>query len=77
MTKLRCLCRLEGFLAIKLLYFCLKGRVTDIQVLQTPDRRLSEEVVGALRRSPRWVPAQQDGRIVRVRYTIPVQFTIR
>ncbi len=55
----------------------LKGRVTDIQVLQTPDRRLSEEVVGALRRSPRWVPAQQDGRIVRVRYTIPVQFTIR
>lgn len=50
------------------------GRVTDVRILQSPDRRLSEEVVQALRRSPRWEPCRQDGREVSVQYTLPVQF---
>lgn len=53
------------------------GRVGSIRILQTPDRRLSDEVVRALGRSPRWEPAVRDGRAVNMRLTLPILFRIR
>ena len=34
------------------------GRLTNIQVLQTPDRSLSEEAIRVLSKSPKWSPRQ-------------------
>ena len=34
------------------------GRLTNIQVLQTPDRSLSEEAIRVLSKSPKWSPGQ-------------------
>ena len=45
------------------------GRLTNIQVLQTPDRSLSEEA--------KWSPGKQRNQPVRVRYTLPVEFRIQ
>ena len=50
------------------------GRLTNIRVLQTPDRSLSAEAVRALESSPRWKPGELHGRKVPVEITIPVDF---
>ena len=53
------------------------GRLTNIQVLQTPDRSLSEEAIRVLQQSPKWSPGKQRNQAVRVRYTLPVEFRIQ
>ncbi|MEB0303129.1 energy transducer TonB, partial [Mucilaginibacter sp. 5C4] len=35
-----------------------------------------EEAIRVLKRSPRWKPGIQNGRPVRVQYSIPVNFTL-
>jgi TonB family protein len=53
-----------------------QGTITEINVLQTPDNSLSDEVVRILKSSPKWTPGIQDGKAVRVKYTLPVDFRI-
>lgn len=53
------------------------GRLTNIQVLQTPDRSLSEEAVRVLSKSPKWSPGKQRNQVVRVKYTLPVDFRVQ
>ena len=53
------------------------GRLTNVQVLSTPDRSLSEEAVRVLQLSPRWSPGKQRNQPVRVKYTLPVDFRIQ
>ena len=53
------------------------GRLTNIQVLQTPDRSLSDEAIRVLQQSPKWSPGKQRNQPVRVRYTLPVEFRIQ
>ena len=52
------------------------GSVTNIQVLQSPDRSLGEEASRVLGTSPKWEPGQQSSQKVRVKYTLPVMFQI-
>lgn len=53
------------------------GSLTNIEVLQTPDRSLSEEAIRVLKTSPKWEPGRQRNQPVRVKYTLPVAFQIR
>ena len=53
------------------------GRLTNIQVLQTPDRSLSEEAIRVLNKSPKWSPGKQRNQVVRVKYTLPVDFRVQ
>lgn len=53
------------------------GRLTNIQVLSTPDRSLSEAAVEVLERSPKWTPGKQRNQTVRVKYTLPVDFRVQ
>lgn len=50
------------------------GRLTQIHILQSPDRSLSDEAVRVLKRSPRWEPGRRNGRKVLIKYTMPVDF---
>lgn len=52
------------------------GAVTGIKILQSPDESLSEEIKRVLEKSPRWVPGQEAGKAVSVKFTIPVDFTV-
>jgi TonB family protein len=52
------------------------GAVTDIRALRGPGHGLNEEAVRALSLSPKWAPGIQNGRRVRVQYTVPVNFTL-
>ncbi len=53
------------------------GSVTNIQVLQTPDPVLSDEVVRVVADSPKWKPGKQRNEAVRVSYILPVDFRIQ
>lgn len=53
------------------------GRLTNIEVLQSPDRSLSEEAVRVLNKSPKWSPGKQRNQPVRIKYTLPVEFRVQ
>lgn len=51
------------------------GSVSTIELLQSPDRILSEEARRVVSSSPKWTPGRQNGHLVRVRYMLPVDFS--
>lgn len=52
------------------------GHITDIQVVSSPHYALEEEAIRVLKRSPKWQPGIQNGIPVKVKYTLPVTFSI-
>ncbi len=52
------------------------GTLSNIQILQSPDSSLAEEAIRVLNMSPKWVPGKQRNQPVRVRFTLPVVFSI-
>lgn len=52
------------------------GRLTNIKVLSSPDRALTEEAMRVLKLSPKWSPGMQRNQPVRISYTLPVEFRI-
>ena len=51
------------------------GSVSDFQALQSPDKILVNEVVRVFKLTPKWEPGMQNGKAVRVKYTVPIVFT--
>lgn len=52
------------------------GRLTDIKVVRGLGYGTDEEAVRVLKNSPKWSPGVQNGREVRVQYTIPIFFQL-
>ena len=52
------------------------GTLTNIEVLQSPDRSLSEEAIRVLKTSPKWTPGKQRNMAARVQYNLPVIFQL-
>ncbi len=52
------------------------GHLTDIKVLRSAGYGLDEEVVRVLKLVPPWKPGIQNGRPVRVMYTLPFNFQL-
>lgn len=52
------------------------GSLTDVQVLKGLGFGTDEEALRVLKAMPRWKPGRQSGRPVRVRFTLPVTFTL-
>jgi TonB family protein len=50
------------------------GTVTDVNILRGVDPMLDAEAVRVLKSMPKWNPGKQRGKVVRVKYTIPVLF---
>lgn len=53
------------------------GKVSNAEVLASPDPTLSEAALSVVRQSPRWIPGRLDGRPVRVRLSIPIDFNLQ
>lgn len=53
------------------------GRIGLMKILQTSDPEFSKEALRVLQLSPRWTPGMQDGKVVRVKYTLPLDFRLR
>jgi len=52
------------------------GSLTDIKVLREPGNGLGDEAVRVLKLAPRWKAGIQNGKPVRVQFTIPVNFSL-
>lgn len=53
------------------------GSLTDIKVVRGIGSGCDEEAQRVLRNSPKWTPGIQNGRPVRVQYTMPISFTLQ
>jgi protein TonB len=52
------------------------GSLTDIKVTRGIGSGCDEEAVRVLKNSPKWKPGIQNGRPVRVQYSVPIAFTL-
>ncbi len=52
------------------------GSIVDVTVLRSPDDNLSKEAERVVKSMPKWKPARQGGRPVRMRYVLPVMFRL-
>lgn len=52
------------------------GSVTDIKVAKSVHPLLDAEAVRVASSMPRWQPATKDGQPVRIRYTLPITFSL-
>lgn len=54
-----------------------RGQVTNVQVIQSPDRSLADEAVRVVRTMPDWKPGKQGNKGVKVTYQLPVKFRLQ
>lgn len=50
------------------------GSITDIQVSRGVDPSLDKEAIRVLSSMPHWIPGKQNGKVVRVKCSVPVTF---
>lgn len=50
------------------------GSIGHAEIIRGIDRRFDEEALRVVRGMPRWKPGRDQGKAVRVRYTMPVRF---
>jgi periplasmic protein TonB len=53
------------------------GRISDVKVVKGIGFGCDEEAVRVIAAAPPWIPGKQGGRPVKVRYTVPVNFTLQ
>jgi protein TonB len=53
------------------------GSISNVQVLRSPDPSLASEAVRVVKSMPRWTPGRQNGKPVRVKYSVPVNFRLQ
>lgn len=53
------------------------GRLTNFEVVRTPDERLNAEAIRVLHLTEPWIPAKNNGRDVRSRFCMPITFHIK
>lgn len=54
-----------------------EGNVSDVEALTMKRTKLAEVAVNAIRKGPKWTPAQQNGRYVKAFREQPITFTIQ
>lgn len=51
------------------------GRVKDVEIMKDPGYGMGEEALRIVKMMPKWIPGEQLGVNVKVRYYLPVKFT--
>ncbi len=51
------------------------GTISNVQVKDSGNAILDSEVVSKVESMPRWIPARQNGRPVKMKYTLPINFS--
>jgi TonB family C-terminal domain len=69
----------EGIQGRVILRFVVEedGSISNISIVRGIDPELDAEAVRLVRSMPKWNPGKQKGKAVRVKYTLPVAFSLR
>ncbi|MES2378640.1 MAG: TonB family protein [Bacteroidota bacterium] len=52
------------------------GNLSNIKAIRGPSESMAREAVRVMKLSPHWSPGYQDGKPVRVNYTVPIAFAL-
>ena len=52
------------------------GRLSNAKVVKSVAPDLDKEALRIVKKMPRWIPGQQNGRKVKVKYTVPITFRL-
>lgn len=52
------------------------GRISDVKIIKGVGYGCDEEAMRVIKKSPRWNPGMQNGRPVRVRYQMPISYSL-
>jgi protein TonB len=50
------------------------GTICEVQSAKAPHETLEKEALRVVNKMPKWIPGEQAGKQVRVRYTLPINF---
>lgn len=53
------------------------GSITEAKIVRSVSPELDAEALRVVNAMPRWTPGTQDGKAVRVKYTIPISFLLQ
>lgn len=53
------------------------GVISNIEVVNDVAGGCSEEAVRVVKKMPKWIPGKEDGKEVKVYYTLPIKFTLQ
>lgn len=52
------------------------GTVSNVKIIKSADSRLNEEVLKVVKSSPKWTAGKQNGKLVRVKFVVAVNFAL-
>ncbi|MDR1563030.1 MAG: energy transducer TonB [Dysgonamonadaceae bacterium] len=53
------------------------GSISDVQVQKSLSKECDEEAVRAVKKMPKWIPGEQNGKKVKVYFSLPVSFRLQ
>ena len=53
------------------------GSISNVEVVKPVFPSLDAEAVRVLAAMPKWTPGKQSGKLVRVKYTVPINFQLK
>ena len=53
------------------------GSISNVEVVKPVFPSLDAEAVRVLSGMPKWTPGRQSGKVVRVKYTVPINFQLK
>ena len=53
------------------------GSITDAEVIKSVDPALDAEALRVVKAMPKWTPGKQEGKLIRVKYTMPITFALQ
>jgi len=67
------------FEAVVLVHFIIEedGTINGVFVQKSPNKILSREAISVVKKMPKWIPGKQDGKPVKVRFILPIEFKLK
>ncbi len=65
----------QGLEGLAVLSFVVdkRGKISSIKVLKSLHPDMDQEIIKVIQNMPAWTPGYQDGKKVKVKYTIPIR----
>ncbi len=54
-----------------------KGEICNVNIIRGVHPSIDDETIKVLMNSPKWIPAKQDGKVVRQQFSIPIVYKIQ
>ncbi len=51
------------------------GSLSHFNTISSPSETLKAEAIRVVAKSPKWTPGQVDGKVVRTKFTVPINFS--